>query len=413
VAASLVGLILLTIATPLFAISDQAFVRDVSLVLSAIVLGLAASDASEKLSFVLQRMKIFWLAAIVVMAWLAFQLVPLPTSLANPLWSAASLALDEQSGAAHVTIDPTATLGSLITYLSLVSLVMSAAIVGRDRSHARALMVALSFACTGVAILLLLDQFDPAIGLPAPDDMRGRIMAAIAVMAVLANGSLLIMVAGKDEGIGPSTRLSLAALAFIGIAISFLALKTAASLASTLAALGGLTIQAFIPLVRRLKLRSWQAFILFLTLAAITICLVDLKYLSLSDLAAQASPEDRLDVQRALSDAPGLGTGAGTFAYVMPMYRGFGLPPLIIAPTTAIAMSIEWGSYAFWALTAFAVMLCLALFWGALRRGHDAYLPSFAAAVVLVTLNQAFRDPSLLGPATQVTLAIALGLGLL
>jgi hypothetical protein len=406
-------LILLITAMPAFAISNQALGRDISLTAAAIILVLVAREAPEKLSFVLQRLKLFWLAAALPLAWLAFQLLPLPEgSLTNPLWSAAPPALAGHWTSGHITIDIDATFRSMISYLGVLALTIAAAVIGRDRSHAKDLLTALSVGSTLTAILLLIARSSPNIGLPAPDSTGGSAMTAMTAMAIVANGAILVMTAAQSDTGWSFDRLGFTAFAAFGIAISFVALEVAESFALSAAALAALAVQGFFVLVRRLKFRSWQAFSLALVLAALAISVVAARNPSLIDLADRARPEDFADVQRALSEAPWPGSGVGTFGYAMQMYRSFGLPPMLIAPSTAIAVSVEWGRAASWLMIASVTLLCFALFWATLRRSRDTYFPLFAATVLLVTLWEAFLDPSLRSSVVQTTIAIAIGVGL-
>ncbi|WP_441234158.1 hypothetical protein [Bradyrhizobium sp. 930_D9_N1_4] len=411
--APLIGLILLAIATPVFAISNQALGQDVSLAAAALVLIVAACEAPEKIAFVLHRLKSIWLIAAVPLVWLAFQLAPLPlSSLTNPLWSAAALALGEHWSTGHVTVDPGSTFRSMISYLGALALAISAAIVGRDRFHAKDVLIALSVGSSLTALLLLIGQLNPNSGLPTSDSSSGIAMAAVAAIAIVANGSILTLAAGKDDNGSSLDRLGLAAFAIIAIAISFFALKAAAQVTLSVLSLMGLAVQGFIVLMRRLRFRSWQAFAIFLVLAALAIAVAGTKSPGWVELADRIRPEDLSDIRRALSDTPWLGTGAGTFGSVMQTYRSFGLQPLSIAPSTAIAISIEWGGVALSITTALAALFCLMLFWATLRRSRDAHFPLLAATVVLLTLCEAFADPSLLGSIPQAIVAMSIGLGL-
>jgi hypothetical protein len=411
--APLIGLILLAIATPVFAISDQALGQDVSLAGAAIVLILAAWESPDKVVYVLRRLKGFWVIAALPLAWLAFQVLPLPMSSAtNSIWSAAALGLGEHWSTGYVTIDPGSTFRSMISYLGALALVISTAIVGRDRFHAKDILIALSVGSALTALLLLAGQFKPNIGLPAPESIGRIATTALAAIAIVANGSILVMAAAKDDSVSSFDRLGLAAFAVIAIAISFAALNAAAQLALSAVSLVGLAIQAFVLLVRRFRFRSWQAFTLFLVLAALAIAVGVTKNPGWVELANRFRPGDLSDIRRALSDAPWLGTGAGTFGSVMQSYRSFGLQPLSIGPSTAIAISIEWGAVALGVMTALAMLFCLTLFWATLRRSRDVHFPLLAATVGLLTLCEAFIDPSLLGTIPQTIVAISIGLGL-
>src|SRR5262249_42137122 len=77
--------------------------------------------------------------------------------------------------------------------------------------------------------------------------------------------------------------------------------------------------------------------------------------------------------QRVLSEASWAGTGAGTFAAVLPIYRDIdGLGIVSTAPTAAATIAVEMGRPFFWSILVATNALAVTLLRGALRRHRDS-----------------------------------------
>ena len=79
--------------------------------------------------------------------------------------------------------------------------------------------------------------------------------------------------------------------------------------------------------------------------------------------------------QRVVSETAWTGTGAGTFAAILPIYRDIDeLATGRVAPTAAAAIAVEMGRPFFWAILMAAIALALSLVRGALLRRRDFIL---------------------------------------
>ena len=113
-----------------------------------------------------------------------------------------------------------------------------------------------------------------------------------------------------------------------------------------------------------------------------------------------------------LADAPLVGTGAGTFAALLPVYRETIDDSSQVAPTTAATMAIELGAPMFWLIATVTVAAIVVLFRASLRRGRDSFYPAMGAGCLVTLLLLAFSNGGLLVTATSLIAAVAIGLAL-
>jgi hypothetical protein len=114
--------------------------------------------------------------------------------------------------------------------------------------------------------------------------------------------------------------------------------------------------------------------------------------------------------QRMLDDAPLVGTGAGTLAALAPVYREMNDPPAGSAATTTASFATELGRPMLWLIAAVTVGAIVTLLRASLRRGRDSFYPAMGASCLITQLLLAFTNAGLLGTATSLIMASALGL---
>ena len=116
--------------------------------------------------------------------------------------------------------------------------------------------------------------------------------------------------------------------------------------------------------------------------------------------------------QRMLDDAPLVGTGAGTFAALTPIYREKDDPQSATIPaTTAAALAIELGKPMLWLIVAGTAGFIVFFLWASSRRWRDSFYSAMAASSLLTLALLAFSDAGLLGTSTGLIVAAILGLG--
>ena len=120
--------------------------------------------------------------------------------------------------------------------------------------------------------------------------------------------------------------------------------------------------------------------------------------------ASEASTPLVTVTQRVLAETSWTGTGAGTFAAIVPIYRNVDeLAAGSIPPTAVAGLAVEMGRPFFWAFLIGAVALTVTLVHGALRRQRDfIYSATGAGCVVAITLLSFGDSASLSIPVTVI-----------
>jgi hypothetical protein len=130
-------------------------------------------------------------------------------------------------------------------------------------------------------------------------------------------------------------------------------------------------------------------------------------------VAAGAAPAQTAIAARMLSDAGSLGTGAGTYGALVPIYRGIDDPPAVIAaPTGAAAIEIELGRSGLAVILTIGVILAIVLFRRALARGRDSLYAAAGCGCLVLLMMEMFCDASVMTASLAVLAAITIGLAL-
>jgi hypothetical protein len=130
-------------------------------------------------------------------------------------------------------------------------------------------------------------------------------------------------------------------------------------------------------------------------------------------LAETSSSASTAMNERMLEDAPLLGTGAGTFGALAPIYREMDDPSYSsTASTTAAAFAIELGRPLLWLIAAAALVAIVILLRASLQRGRDWFYPAMGASCLIALFISAFVNAGLLGTAPALIGAGAIGLAL-
>ncbi|ULK95934.1 hypothetical protein [Bradyrhizobium sp. I71] len=419
-------LLIVFIATiPAFAAVNDALARGGIAQIAAVLVTLSAATVPlGDLSIVWPLLRRVSLAIAFPIAWMVLQIVPLPfTSLVNPIWSITTAAMGEASRWGHVSVDPGATLRSLVFYLAMLALMISTAFIARDRKRAETAFFVVTTVLTILSAEVLIGQAKSFAGMiPPVGSAASELFIATSALAMLCNCAVAIMAVERHLSRKEADNSSPGALAIrlgpalIGIIIAGAAARILAPNFAIAALVLGLSALFFVAAFRRLGLQPSAATIVFLIVAGIAVAIV-FPHLQgntadgIAGFASSSNAEALSATTRILSATPWLGNGVGTFRTLMPAYGDFGSVPQG-APTTALSVAIEWGWPALAVLVALALHLFVFLFRGALRRGRDWHFASTAAASILVMLAEAFCDTSLLSPAVQVIAAVIVGIGL-
>jgi hypothetical protein len=353
---------------------------------------------------------------------MVLQTVPLPffSRFANPIWESASTALG-RSLMPSLSIDPGATLLSLCRYLAWLGVGVLAAATTIDRQRAEWVLFAVTAATVLIAAMLLLsDAAELSLLAEVQHARRGGALDAAALGVVLS-------VACADRAYerfetrrssvprsGPrlARNMLLCVVAFIVCAA---AVAQAHSTNSLFATAIGLVMLLSVIMIRRFGLGLGGA-----TGVALIGCVLAVAFfgegnsqhgLDFSIRFAPKSVSSSAMAQRLLADSTWIGTGAGTYHDLVPIYRdpnestGNEYPP-----TAAGQFSVEWGRPLFWAGVIIAIFMIVKLVRAGLNRGRDSFYPAAGASALAVLLISAFGNPGLTGATTLILSGAVLGL---
>lgn len=340
------------------------------------------------------------------------QLVPLPLSLAHPIWASTH---DVLGGLPFgpITADVGLTVSALLLALAAISLLGITILVVRNRSRAELVLFVLSGVTAVSALILDLHRLLPAVAAAVPSDLT----TALAGPGLMLNLAVMQLAAERAEthhSVLRSVVIGLCGL--VGALASAVAVFGLSGTNSAIAAAFGVVLILLILVIRRLDLSPLAAGALSAAaLIGATIVLTFLFEKSSGPILLRLVPdvgaETKAALERMLADTRWFGAGAGTFAAVGRIYLS-DAGAILTAPSAATAVFADAGWIGLAAMMAVSLIALVRLFFGALQRGRDSFFPAAAAACVLFALVQSFADPGLLRPAAILCLSVIVGLGL-
>jgi hypothetical protein len=422
----LIFLALLIATTPIIIIFDGPIIQ-----------GLVTAVAAVSVAIVSVRIRpgeagflstVIWPVAVVAAVpalWMLIQLLPLQqVRLAHPIWESAAAALGRPL-AGSISIDPGATLISFARYLSVAAIAFVAAAVAVDRRRAEWVLFALTAAATLIALMVLvaglggftfLDNSNGGLAGDAATDSAGLgvILAAAAALHTFEHGKMQRPdQAGSGAWYWPTFVVCL-----VAVAICSLALIVGATSQAYFAVTCGVAPLAAAVVIRRFRLGPWgiSALASITLLVAISIVILQPGSRTVGLTLAFASPTSAPLIavtQRVLSETSWAGTGAGTFAAILPIYKDIGeLTTRSIAPTAAAAIAVEMGRPFLWAILIAAIALVVMLLRGALRRLRDSLFSTAGASCVVAIMLLAFSNAALFSMPVMIIAAVVVGMAI-
>ena len=355
---------------------------------------------------------------------IVIQLIPLSeVGLANPIWQSAGAALSRQI-LGSITVDPGATLISLARYISVVALAFVAAAVGIDRHRAYWLLCALTTASTFAALMVLATRLgglkllkieDGAPLTAAASDYAGLgvILAITTALSTLDRANAPS--SSQDKSRSPRF---LFVMCLVAVVMCSLAVFTSATKESYFALACGIATLVVATAMRRFRFDVWgySAIISLVVIVGVAVLALrpDERMLDLT-VAFANSPQSPMVVltQRILAETSWLGTGAGTFAVILPIYRDLDeLTAGTAAPTAAAAIAIEMGRLFLWASVAGGIALAIMLLRAAAGRGRDSFYSAAGASCVIAITILSFNNTGVLGTPILVIAAATIGMAI-
>ena len=356
-------------------------------------------------------------AAAVPALWLLLQVLPLGVlAHPHPIWMSAEKALGHPVHGA-VSVDPGAGLIALGQYLSMCAVMFVSAAVAVDRQRAEWILFTLTAATAAIALMVLTDDLIFAgVGLPLLSRLSAIDCASLGMIIATA-ACLRAIERYETHRSAPSTViLWIFAGGFLALAICLAALILRERFWTLFASGCGFASLVAVWIIRRLELGPWGTTAIAVPLFGVALLVMMVYHppeRNAGILLAQAetSVAQITLSQRILEDAPLLGTGAGTFAALAPIYREIDDPPSgPVAATTAATFAIELGKPMLWLITLAAAAFSIFLFRASLHRGRDFFYSAMGGSCLITLLLLAFTNAGLLGTATELIFAAAIGL---
>lgn len=415
-------IILLIFATPLMVVFDGPIMQGLVTVTAAVSVAIVALRIRPgEAGFLSSVIRPVAIVAGIPALWMVIQLMPLQNvGLAHPIWKSAAAAIG-QPLAGSISIDPGATLISLAQYLSAVAIGLVAAAVAIDRLRAEWTLLALTIATALIALMALVDSIgnfawlgssSQAVYAATDSAGLGVILAAAAAFHATERANARPEPKSTFRA-WPKLAISLAALAICGLCV----IIVGTSVTYFAVACGVATTVATI-MIRRFSLGPWgvaavTSIMLFAAIAVITFQSSS-RPVGLMVAFASQVPAPLINVtQRILAETNWAGTGAGTFAAVVPIYRNIDeLGAGHIAPTAAAGITVEMGRAFFWLILAAVISIISMLLRGALRRQRDSsYATAGASCIVTITLLS-FGNSALFSTSVAIIAAAAMGIAI-
>ncbi|RXG91934.1 hypothetical protein [Bradyrhizobium zhanjiangense] len=383
-------------------------------VLAAAILAVGLFSTSSTLaSFANLLRPLFILALAAPALWIALQVVPIPfRGLGNQIWATASAAL-HQPLADRFSVDVRETILALSHYNLVLAVALVTAVVSLDKQRAAQVLYVLVSITAVICIFSIWRNNNPSGSWLAEQVWTGSTAAALGVllstaMAIRAVDQLRRPRRSPRSPTGPLAILSCAILSLI---VSVVAIALCSGSAALIAVLLGVTSILTVVAIRKWFFGLWgRAGVLatatMLFVASFTFIPINRN----ADLTIALSTQTRAATERMLQDAHPIGTGAGTFIALLPIYGDVGMAAMREQPTAAAAVAVEMGRTFLCGLLIVTVISACILFRRALSRNHAYLYPAVGAGGSVSLIILAFAENSLFDLWTSLLVAAVYGL---
>jgi hypothetical protein len=415
-------LVCLLLAVPVILLVDGPIVQGlVAASLAAGILIVGASMRPGEAEFLLVVVRPLIAFSFIPILWMVVQILPVPASgWAHPIWQSAEQALGHPMRGS-ISIDPGATLLALAQYLCALAVAILAAAVAVDRARADWVLFALVAATALVALTMIGHEF---LGLNfgnAGSTDRGQLRSGVALGIIVSAAAAIRTFERYETGTLRPRRSAVIAIrtlvaCAVALVLCLIALAFDHSGNIWFCVACGLGTLLLVPAIRQIGLGFWGCLAIAAIGTSVAIGFIANEPairstdLTLAFAVNKAGPL-LSTTQRMLADAPWTGTGAGTFAALVPIYREAGdVITGATAPTTASEVSIELGRPALWAIVVIVAIEIFVLLRGALDRGRDSFYPAAGAGSLLLLLLLSFCDAGVINLPVGLCAAAIVGL---
>jgi hypothetical protein len=346
--------------------------------------------------------------------WMLLQVVPIPArSLANPIWASASTALDKPFVGA-ISLDIGATLLSLARYCASLAAAFVAAAVTLGKQRAESVLYLL----TAVAALIAVELIGFDLGylrLPGFERAEATNIAVIGFILSCATAIRAYELLGTSNSRPENSPMMVKVAASASMAVLIICLSAILMSANTVlffAALFGAGILISVLAIRRWRLGLWgQAGVAALaTIAAVGFFTIVPAKKNADSTLALSSQGQNPSIERMLFDTKWVGSGAGTFKALLPIYRDTDEVDSSETPTAAATIAIEMGQPFLWTCVIVLLVGASTLFRRALLRGRDYIYSGAGASCIIALLVSLFANDGSLGLSASLMISVLGGL---
>ena len=414
-------LVILIFACPFILLADGAIVHGLFAGLAAAGIAVVALTMRPgETQFLISMIRPVALLAAVPALWIVIQLLPL-RAIANPIWASAQGAVGHPL-AGSISIDFGASVMALGLYLTAAAVTLLSAAVAVDRQRVEWILFALMGATALIALVLLTHDLAGLAFLSSISALSERSQAVDCTVIgtiVAATAGIRTLERYEARQVDPGRSISGLVWTFAACGAALVICTVALALASTDAAMSpmgyGLGALIAIYVIRRLGLGPWGVAAIVVPAIGLAALLIasepGLRTKGVALAFANPLPSALTSAsQHILDDAAWTGTGAGTFAAIMPIYRGIDDPAISTPPTAVAALSIELGRPMLGLIVVAIVGAIVILLRASLRRGRDFFYPAAGAGCLIALLLLSFMNAGILGTATAIIAAAVLGL---
>jgi len=406
-------LVILICASPVMLLWDGPIMQGLVAGVAAVALAITAQTLQPgEAEFLVSIIRPLATVAAVPALWVLVQVLPL-TTLAHPIWKSAETALGH-SVAGTISVDPGASILALGQYLSVLAVAFLSAAVAVDRQRAEWILFALTAAVSAFALMIVTRPATLA---------RGEAMDCVGIGTIVTVAACIRTIERYETRRSSSQRsVTVLLWTFVACTAAFAicgaVLLFGAPREIFIATAYGVFALTCITIIRRFALGAigTAAIAAPALAAAILLLAYHPAERGTSVLLAFAGTSDPSLIAlsgRLLHDAPLLGTGAGTFAALAPIYREIDDPPAgSTAATAGAVFAIELGKPMFWLITVAAAGLILILLRASLQRGRDSFYSAMGGSCLITLVLLSFNNAGLFGTASSLISSAVIGLGI-
>jgi hypothetical protein len=345
------------------------------------------------------------------------QVLPVARPLANPVWVSASAALEKPFVGA-VSLDIGATLLSLARYCAVLACAFVTAAVTLDKPRAETVLSLL----TAIAVLIAIELigFDLGylrlLGYERLGEHAGALNIAV-IGAILCCATMIRAYEHFDNTRkSKSRRMALIAgsTSLAGLLVCLSAVLISGDVVLLFSTLFGAGIICAV-----LAIRRWRLGLLGQVGTAALAAIAVFAFFAVAPARKDANPTlasatqgQVSSIERMLSDAKWTGSGAGSFAALLPIYRDAGDADSLEIPTTAAVVATEMGRPFLWACVVVLLIGASVLYRRALLRGRDYIYPAAGAGCIIALLISSFANDGILALTASLTIGVVCGLAL-